>query len=201
MAVEAHSSGLDLGRFTAALSGPEVGVEGVAYGPGGFVAFGWARSGQASRVGTGPNGVTPALWRSDDGRSWERLPTPDSFVAKGPGPSGAWPTTIVGRMMAISWRRPLRITSRGRHLEQPGRGDLDADGAEEASTSAATWTPGDAGRRRDLAVAGARGRPRAAAPSRSERPAPTRACRPRGLGDGVGRRRRAARLCSEDGQS
>ena len=95
-AVEAHSSGLDLGRFTAALSGPEVGVEGVAYGPGGFVAFGWARSGQASRVGTGPNGVTPALWRSDDGRSWGRLPTPESFVAKGPGPSGAWPKTIVG---------------------------------------------------------------------------------------------------------
>ena len=47
-------------------------------------------------VGTGPYGVAPALWRSDDGRSWERLPTPDSFVAEGPGLSGAWPQTIVG---------------------------------------------------------------------------------------------------------
>ncbi len=42
-AVEARTSGLDLGRFIAATSGPEIGVEGVTSGPGGFVAFGWAR--------------------------------------------------------------------------------------------------------------------------------------------------------------
>ena len=95
-AVEAHASGLDLGRFRAATSGPEVGIEGVGYGTGGFVAFGWAQSDRDSVVGTGPSGVTPALWRSDDGRSWERLPTPDSFTAEGPMLSGAWPQTIVG---------------------------------------------------------------------------------------------------------
>jgi hypothetical protein len=95
-AVDAHASGLDLGRFTAATSGPEVGIEGVAFGPGGFVAFGWVASDRDSLIGTGRWGVAPALWRSDDGRSWERLPTPDSFIAEGPMLSGAWPQTIVG---------------------------------------------------------------------------------------------------------
>jgi Tol biopolymer transport system component len=80
-AVEARGSGLDLGRFTAVTSGPEIGVEGVAYGPGGFVAFGWARSGDR---------LSPTLWRSADGRSWERVPAPQGFEAEGlmmPGPS------------------------------------------------------------------------------------------------------------------
>jgi hypothetical protein len=96
-AVEASSSGLDLGRFRAATSGPEVGVEGVAHGPAGFVAFGWAQSDPGSRrAGTGPSGVTPALWRSDDGTSWDRLPTPSSFRAAGPMYSGALPVTILG---------------------------------------------------------------------------------------------------------
>ena len=95
-AVDAHASGLDLGRFTAATSGPEVGIEGVAFGPGGFVAFGWVASDRDSLIGTGRWGVAPALWRSDDGRSWERLPTPDSFIAKGPMLSGAWPQLLVG---------------------------------------------------------------------------------------------------------
>jgi Tol biopolymer transport system component len=76
-AVEARTSGLDLGRFSAVTSGPEVGVEGLAYGPGGFVAFGWAH-------GAGGGGfLTPALWRSADGRSWERVSLPESFDAGG----------------------------------------------------------------------------------------------------------------------
>lgn len=95
-AIEARASGLELGRFRAATSGPEVGIEGVAYGPGGFVAFGWAAAQGSRRVGTGPSGVTPALWRSDDGATWERLPTPKAFLAKGPMVSGAWPLTIAG---------------------------------------------------------------------------------------------------------
>ncbi len=95
-AVDAHASGLDLGRFTATLSGPEVGIDGIGHGPGGFVAFGWAATEPDSQLGTGPFGVAAALWRSDDGMTWERLPTPDSFTAEGPGLSGAWPRAIVG---------------------------------------------------------------------------------------------------------
>jgi hypothetical protein len=72
--VEARTSGLDLGRFTMATSGPEIGVEGVAYGPGGFVAYGWAR----------PDGrLTATLWRSADGRTWERVPAPAGFDTEG----------------------------------------------------------------------------------------------------------------------
>ena len=126
-AVEAHASGLDLGRFTAATSGPEVGIEGVAFGPGGFVAFGWVASDPDSLTGTGRWGVTPALWRSDDGRSWERLPTPDSFIAEGPMLSGAWPQTHRrhGGWLPPWWHALCDPGPAWRHLEQPGRADLD----------------------------------------------------------------------------
>ncbi len=92
-AVEARTSGLDLGRFTMATSGPEIGVEGVAYGPGGFVAYGWAAGGGR------PGSLAPALWRSADGRSWERVPAPQGFQTEGlmqlmvPGP---WLHAIAG---------------------------------------------------------------------------------------------------------
>jgi hypothetical protein len=86
-AVEPRSSGLDLGRFSAVTSGPEVGVEGVAYGPGGYVAYGWAR----------PDGrLTTMLWRSDDGRSWERLPAPAGFETEGLMLPGPWAMAIAG---------------------------------------------------------------------------------------------------------
>ena len=93
-AVEARSSGLDLGRFTSATSGPEVGVEGVASGPGGFVAYGWARSDRPGRE-TGW-GITPTLWRSADGRSWERIPTPESFVGDYLMQLGPWLHAMTG---------------------------------------------------------------------------------------------------------
>ena len=83
-AVEARTSGLDLGRFTAATSGPEIGVDGVASGPGGFVAFGWAGGGGR------PGSLAPALWRSDDGRSWERLPALAGFQTEGSMLPGPW---------------------------------------------------------------------------------------------------------------
>jgi hypothetical protein len=86
-AVEARTSGLELGRFTAATSGPEIGVEGVAYGPGGYVAYGWAR----------PDGrLAPTLWRSADGRSWERVPAAQGFEAEGLMLPGPWLKTIAG---------------------------------------------------------------------------------------------------------
>ncbi|MFO7531045.1 MAG: hypothetical protein R6W93_01200 [Candidatus Limnocylindrales bacterium] len=86
-AVEARTSGLDLGRFSVVTSGPEVGVEGVAYGPGGYVAYGWAR----------PDGrLTAMLWRSDDGRSWERLPAPAGFETEGLMLPGPWAMAIAG---------------------------------------------------------------------------------------------------------
>ena len=89
-AVEARTSGLDLGRFTAATSGPEVGVEGIASGPGGFVAFGWAGGGGR------PGSLAPALWRSEDGRSWERLPALAGFQTEGSMLPGPWLHGITG---------------------------------------------------------------------------------------------------------
>jgi Tol biopolymer transport system component len=86
-AVEARTSGLDLGRFSAVTSGPEVGVEGVAYGSGGYVAYGWAR----------PDGrLTAMLWRSADGRTWERVPTPGGFDTEGLMLPGPWLMAIAG---------------------------------------------------------------------------------------------------------
>ena len=71
-AVDAKIAGLDLGYNRPMTSGPELGMAGVAYGPGGFVAFGRA---QASPKGRQQS----AIWRSADGSSWERVPTPDVF--------------------------------------------------------------------------------------------------------------------------
>ncbi len=85
-AVEARTSGLDLGRFYVTTSGPEIGVEGVAYGPGGFVAYGRvdALAQQA------------ALWHSEDGRSWERVSDPEGFDTEGQMLSGPWLHSITG---------------------------------------------------------------------------------------------------------
>jgi hypothetical protein len=63
------------------LSGPEIGLGGVAYGPAGYLAYG--RATDAGRQRT-------AVWRSDDGSTWERLTSPDAF------PSGARIRTIIG---------------------------------------------------------------------------------------------------------
>ena len=80
--VEVTSSGLELGRFRPVLSGPEIGLDGVAHGPAGFLAYG--------RVETKEDGQVPAVWRSDDGASWERLTADDAF------PKGARMRTILG---------------------------------------------------------------------------------------------------------
>lgn len=71
-AVDPRSSGLELGLIRPTISGPEVGLEGVAYGPAGFLAFG--------RVGE-PGGQRSAVWSSVDGSSWERLTASDTFPA------------------------------------------------------------------------------------------------------------------------
>jgi hypothetical protein len=96
-AVEARSSGLELGVFENRMSGPEFGLGGVASGPGGFVAFGWARpvsslEAKADRQ----TGMEPALWRSDDGASWSRLPAPESFSTDGLMLTGPWLRAIAG---------------------------------------------------------------------------------------------------------
>jgi hypothetical protein len=71
-AVDARASGLGLGLSRPVLSGPEVGLAGVAYGPAGFLAFG--------RVGE-KGGQQSAVWRSDDGTIWERVTAGDTFPA------------------------------------------------------------------------------------------------------------------------
>ena len=78
-----------------ATSGPEVGVEGVAYGPGGYVAYGWAGA-ASDREDADVTGPGPALWRSADGRSWERVPTPESFVGDYLMLEGPWLRSIAG---------------------------------------------------------------------------------------------------------
>lgn len=80
-AVDPRSSGLDLGLIRPTISGPEVGLEGVAYGPAGFLAFG--------RVGE-PGGQRSAVWSSVDGSSWERVTASDTF------PTAARLRTILG---------------------------------------------------------------------------------------------------------
>lgn len=80
--VDAQGSGLDLGWYRPVLSGPEVGLVGVASGPGGFVVVG--------RIGPARLAAQEiAIWRSADGRSWERVTT-DAF------PAGSRPMTLVG---------------------------------------------------------------------------------------------------------
>jgi hypothetical protein len=73
-AVDARTAGIDLGFNRPTTSGPELGLVGVAYGPGGFVAFG-----RAQATPKGPQGS--AAWRSADGTSWQRVETADAFPA------------------------------------------------------------------------------------------------------------------------
>jgi hypothetical protein len=80
--VDVTSAGLELGRYRPVMSGPEIGVDGVAYGPAGFLAYG--------RVETEQDGQVPAVWRWDDGSSWERLTADDTF------PRGARMRTLLG---------------------------------------------------------------------------------------------------------
>ena len=82
-AVDARTSGLDLGYLRPVIGGPEIGLAGVAFGPGGFVAFGRAQAKIDGRQ-------VSAVWRSDDGGSWERVPTDSAF------PTGARLWTILG---------------------------------------------------------------------------------------------------------
>jgi hypothetical protein len=93
-AVPAHSSGLDLGRLLYATSGPEIGVDGVAYGPAGYVAYGWA--GTAGASDPREASMEAALWRSSDGRSWERVPSPEGFSGDFLMLSGPWLHDIAG---------------------------------------------------------------------------------------------------------
>ncbi len=191
-AVEAHASGLDLGRFTAALSGPEVGVEGVAYGPGGFVAFGWARSDPDSRAGTGQ------AWR-DAGpvalRRRARLGTPAEPRQLPRRGTGALRRLAQddrrdgGRLSAR--RHPLRLAGAARrHLEQPGRGHLDAGrSGRRLRHRRLRGHPGDAGGRRGLRHRrGARGQPTRRECHRGRRglPRTREGCWPQGgVGEGV----------------
>ena len=65
---DARTSGLDVGWYTTGQYDLEPGVDGVAAGPGGYLAYGRAvpkRSGASF----------PALWRSADGVTWERVVT------------------------------------------------------------------------------------------------------------------------------
>lgn len=71
-AADARTSGLDLGINRPTTSGPEIGLEGVAHGPAGFLAFG--------RIAV-QGGQRSAVWRSDDGSTWERLTAADAFPA------------------------------------------------------------------------------------------------------------------------
>jgi hypothetical protein len=73
-AVDARTAGIDLGFFRPTTGGPEIGLAGVAYGPGGFVAFG-----RAQATPKGPQ--RSALWRSADGTTWQRVKTADAFPA------------------------------------------------------------------------------------------------------------------------
>jgi hypothetical protein len=81
-AVDARASGLDLGRVRPATTGPEVGLGGVAHGPGGFIAFG--------REGRQGGRQRTAIWSSADGTAWQRVRTGDAF------PAGARLRTILG---------------------------------------------------------------------------------------------------------
>ncbi len=80
-AVDPRSSGLDLGIMRPTTSGPEIGLQGVAYGPAGFLVFG--------RVAE-QGGQRSAVWRSDDGTSWERATAMDAF------PTGTRLRTMLG---------------------------------------------------------------------------------------------------------
>ena len=73
-AADAHASGLELGYLRPATSGPEIGLQGIAYGPDGFMAFGRAQP-------TANGRQMSALWRSDDGTTWQRIPTKGGFPA------------------------------------------------------------------------------------------------------------------------
>ena len=73
-APDASTAGIDLGFYQPTTGGPELGLVGVAYGPGGFVAFGRAQATQK-----GPQ--RSAVWRSADGTSWRRVKTADAFPA------------------------------------------------------------------------------------------------------------------------
>jgi hypothetical protein len=69
-AADPRTAGLELGISRPVLSRPEIGLDGVAYGPAGFLAFG--------RVGE-KGGQLSAVWRSDDGSTWQRVTAPDTF--------------------------------------------------------------------------------------------------------------------------
>jgi hypothetical protein len=81
--VDPLTAGLELGVMVPTLSGPEVGLQGVAHGPGGFVAFGRATPRGTSRQVT-------AVWRSTDGATWQRVASGDTF------PAGTRLRTILG---------------------------------------------------------------------------------------------------------
>ncbi len=98
-AVDARTSGLDLGLFQHWLHGPGLGLAGVAHGPAGFVAYGWAvpeasMGTKAERRGVAP--IEPTLWQSGDGTAWSRLPSPDGFSTEGLMVTGPWLRAITG---------------------------------------------------------------------------------------------------------
>lgn len=82
-AAKAATVGLDLGYVSLDSSGPEVGIGGVAHGPGGWVAHGL----QQPRL-DGPQRA--AIWRSADGSTWEQVDTGKAF------PAGTHLTAILG---------------------------------------------------------------------------------------------------------
>ena len=103
-------------NYAGPTSGPEAGIVGVAAGPEGFVAVGFARDGKAQPVMAIPDG---AAWWSADGATWESHPARCRR-----SPLGGLP-----RAGPLADRRrdlPRRGTDR-RDLDLGGRPDLDAD--------------------------------------------------------------------------
>jgi hypothetical protein len=102
-------------NYVGPTSGPEAGIVGVAAGPEGFVAVGFARDGGAEPVMAIPDGAT---WWSPDGVTWERsllgdgarpsvvFRTPDRWLIGGvvyrdSGPIGAIWTSTDGRTWTL----------------------------------------------------------------------------------------------------
>ena len=85
----------------------------------------WLGAGEA-----GGGSLTPALWRSADGRSWERVPAPEAFDDRGAMLIGAIAhdhRRLRGRLPP--GRHHLREAGpAGGHLVEPRRVDLDARG-------------------------------------------------------------------------
>lgn len=111
--------GLDVG-ITAPVSSPMKGIFDVASGPAGLVAIGFAYDGPGGR---------PGIWRSPDGRTWERIQ-----VTFGSSPADAFYSRIVA--VAAS---PQGYVIVGYVIDQVGPAVFRARAAAWTSPDGATW--------------------------------------------------------------